>query len=275
MRIWPGWTLVLRGFITDASMQSMKALSQLWQPVRRQPVTLAALSAIVVLSWWYLVNMAQGMAAMDMPTTFHPWSGQDFLLMLLMWIIMMVGMMIPSALPMILLYQQVTRHNRLRHVGLGVTLFVLGYLLVWSLFSLLATVLQWQLERLALLSPMLASNSLPFSATVLILIGLYQWTPWKDTCLRWCRGPMLFITRHWQPGLSGALRMGLRHGAFCTGCCWMLMALLFVGGIMDLMVIAAVAILVLLEKLLPGGRFFARGVGILAILTGLLLLNPY
>jgi len=256
-------------------MSGMRALSQLWQPVRRQPVTVTALFAIVVLSWWYLVNMAQGMTAMDMPMPFRPWSGNDFLLMLLMWIIMMVGMMIPSALPMILLYQQVARHNRLRLVGLGVTLFVLGYLLVWSLFSLLATVLQWQLERLTLLSPMLVSNSLVFSATVLILIGLYQWSPWKESCLRWCRGPMLFITSHWQPGLSGALRMGIRHGAFCTGCCWLLMALLFVGGIMDLTVIAAVAVLVLLEKLLPGGQLFARGTGILAILTGVVLLAQY
>ena len=149
---------------------------------------------------------------------------------------------------------------------------LLGTIGLVSLFSLLAALLQWQLERLALLTPMMASNSVVFSAITLIVIGLYQWSPWKETCLQWCRGPMLFITRYWQPGPGGAFRMGLRHGAFCTGCCWMLMALLFIGGIMDLAVIAAVAILVLLEKLLPGGQHLARALGVLAIGAGVVLL---
>lgn len=245
---------------------------QFWQPVRHQPVIVAALVALVALSWWYLAVLAGDMDGMAMPMAFQPWSAQDFLLMFLMWAIMMVGMMIPSALPMILLYQQVARHNRLPHATAGVALFVLGYLWVWSLFSLVATLLQWQLERLALLTPMMASNSALFSATTLILIGLYQWSPWKEACLQWCRGPMLFITRYWQPGLGGAFRMGQRHGAFCAGCCWMLMALLFIGGIMDLIVIAAVAILVLLEKLLPCGQRLARTLGTLAVGAGLVLL---
>lgn len=245
---------------------------RLGQPVRRQPVTVTALFALVALSWWYLVILAGDMDGMTLAMTFQPWSAQDFLLMFLMWAIMMVGMMIPSALPMILLYQQVARHNRLPQATAGTALFVLGYLWVWSLFSLLAALLQWQLERLALLTPMMASNSVVFSAITLIVIGLYQWSPWKETCLQWCRGPMLFITRYWQPGPGGAFRMGLRHGAFCTGCCWMLMALLFIGGIMDLVVIAAVAILVLLEKLLPGGQHLARALGVLAISTGVVLL---
>lgn len=233
--------------------------------------TLAALAVIVALCWWYLVDMAIGMQAMSMAEMmrFKPWTVDYFVMMLLMWSIMMVAMMVPSATPMVLLYRQVARKNRLPHTGLGTALFAGGYVTAWTLFSLVATVLQWQLEQAAWLSPMMTSSSPLFGGAVLILAGLYQWTPWKDACLRHCRGPLLFISQHWRPGLAGAWRMGLHHGAYCIGCCILLMALLFVGGVMDLLVIALIALVVLLEKLLPGGQLLARILGGGAITLGL------
>ena len=153
-------------------------------------------------------------------------------------------------------------------------MFALGYFAIWSGFSLVATFLQWQLEHWALLSPMMRSQSAAFSGITLILAGLYQWSPLKTACLRHCRGPLFFIIRHWRTGRVGAFTMGLIHGAYCVGCCGALMALLFVGGIMDLTVIAAIAGLVLFEKLLPGGEWLARALGLVAIGLGLLILVP-
>lgn len=236
--------------------------------------TLLALAVVVSLCWWYLIELAIDMAAMPMADmmTFRPWTASYFLMMLLMWAVMMVAMMVPSATPMILLYRQVARHNRVPHPSLGTALFVAGYLAVWTLFSLAATTLQWQLEQAALLSPMMASRSVMFSAAILILAGVYQWSPWKDSCLRQCRGPFAFVMRYWQPGLAGALTMGLRHGAYCVGCCILLMALLFVGGVMNLTVIALIAVLVLLEKMLPWSRKVSQLLGAVAVTAGLVLL---
>lgn len=145
-------------------------------------------------------------------------------------------------------------------------------LTTWTLFSLVATTLQWQLEQAALLTPMMESNSRLFSSAILMVAGAYQWTPWKDACLRHCRGPITFVMQHWKPGPTGALAMGLHHGIYCVGCCILLMALLFVGGVMNLTVIALIAILVLLEKVLPGGQWLPRVLGSIAISAGLALL---
>ncbi|SDW82655.1 DUF2182 domain-containing protein [Marinobacter mobilis] len=236
--------------------------------------TLLALAVVVSLCWWYLIELATDMAAMPMADmmTFRPWTASYFLMMFLMWAVMMVAMMVPSAIPMILLYRQVARHSRVPHPALGTALFVVAYVAVWTLFSLAATTLQWQLEQAALLSPMMASNSVVFSAAILILAGVYQWSPWKDACLRHCHGPFTFVMQHWRPGLRGALTMGLHHGAYCLGCCLLLMALLFVGGVMNLTVIALIAVLVLLEKVLPWGRSPSRLLGAIAIAAGLALL---
>ncbi|SFL90956.1 DUF2182 domain-containing protein [Marinobacter zhejiangensis] len=252
---------------TDAAPQTVR-LS------RDTITTLLALVVVVSLCWWYLVDMAIGMDAMPMMDmmTLRPWTASYFLMMFLMWAIMMVAMMLPSAAPMILLYRQVARHNRLSHPGLGTALFVTGYVIVWTLFSLAATTAQWQLEQAALVTPMMKSSSVPLSAGILILAGLYQWSPWKDTCLRHCRGPFAFVMQHWKPGLRGALAMGLHHGAYCVGCCLLLMMLLFVGGVMNLMVIALIAVLVLLEKVLPWGRLVPRVLGTVAITAGVALL---
>ncbi|MBW7470757.1 DUF2182 domain-containing protein [Marinobacter sp. M216] len=242
--------------------------------VRGSTVTLVGLLTIAGLCWLYVFGLASEMASMspgDM-MAFKHWTPAYFAMMVVMWSVMMVAMMTPSAAPMILLYRQVARKNQLAGGMLGTALFAGGYLLVWGLFSLTATALQWLLEESALLSPQMRSQNQVFSGVVLIAAGIYQFSSLKQACLRRCRGPLLFITRYWRSGLKGAFEMGLRHGTYCVGCCAALMALLFVGGVMDLSVIAAIAVVVLLEKLIPGGEWLARAFGALAIGLGVVLI---
>jgi predicted metal-binding membrane protein len=146
--------------------------------------------------------------------------------------------------------------------------FVAGYVAIWSAFAFFATGLQWALDRAAALSPHMATINPAFGGTILIAAGLYQWTPLKDACLGHCRSPVAFLSGHWRRGVGGALRMGVEHGAFCVGCCWALMALLFVGGVMNLLWVAAITIAVLTEKLASIGGWIARGLGTALILGG-------
>jgi predicted metal-binding membrane protein len=203
------------------------------------------------------------------------WTPGYAVLMFFMWWIMMVAMMLPSASPMILLFARFNRTQRDKgapYVPTGV--FALGYLLVWAAFSQVAVTVQWGLERSGLLSSMMASTSVTLGAALLIAAGVYQLTPLKYACLKHCRSPLFFISHHWRPGEWGALRMGLEHGAFCTGCCWFLMALLFYGGIMNLFWIIGLALFVLLEKVAPAGHWvgWVMGVGLIAWGGGLLLM---
>ncbi len=222
-------------------------------------ITVAVLTGMTGLAWTYLVLKAMSMADQPMAmngitrlTQIQPWTIIDFLLMFLMWSVMMVGMMIPSATPMIVLFARVSRNAQEQgHPFAPVSVFMSGYLLVWAGFSLGATLLQWTLDQAALLSPMMVSASPVLGGILLIAAGVYQWTPLKDSCLSHCRSPFEFVTRHWRKGTTGALRMGMEHGIFCLGCCWVLMSLLFVGGVMSLIWIAAIAGFVLLEKTLP------------------------
>jgi len=212
-------------------------------------------------------GMAMGMAPMA-------WTPGYAVLMFFMWWIMMVAMMLPSASPMILLFAHFNRSQRDKgapYVPTGV--FALGYLLVWAAFSLVAVTAQWGLERSGLLSSMMASTSVTLGAMLLIAAGVYQLTPLKYACLQHCRSPLFFISHHWRPGEWGALRMGLEHGAFCTGCCWFLMALLFYGGVMNLFWIIGLAFFVLLEKVAPAGHWvgWIMGAGLIAWGGGLLL----
>ena len=215
------------------------------------------------------------MPGMDMSAMAEPgiWGPAIWALMIAMWWIMMIAMMSPSAAPAVLLYARVHRHalaqgqdqEKLAPTGM----FVAGYLLVWLAFSVAAAALYWLLEREAIVSATtMGSQSRWLSGALLIAAGLYQLSPLKNACLSHCRAPAAFLSRHWRPGALGALRAGALHGTYCVGCCWMLMALLFVGGVMNLVWIAALAILVLVEKLLPAGRWIGRAAGILLIAWG-------
>jgi predicted metal-binding membrane protein len=241
---------------------------------RDRMVVLTSLAGVTALAWVYLFLLAGDMS--DMPATMssgmamaqaQPWSGVDFVLMFLMWAVMMVGMMLPSAAPMILLFALHTRKQREQgRPFVPVGAFASGYLIVWSLFSLVAAALQWALEQTALLSPMMVSASPYLGGALLIAAGVYQMTPLKAACLKHCRSPFSFIALHWRPGTRGSVIMGIHHGAFCVGCCWAIMALLFVGGVMNLLWVAVIAGFVLLERVLRQGPLVGRltGVALLA-----------
>ena len=207
------------------------------------------------LAWIYLFRLADGMVESPVPMAamqVHAWEGADFILIFSMWAIMMVGMMVPSAAPMVMIYAAVARKAARDQTVVPPTIvFVSGYIALWTLFCVGATLAQWGLDRAALLSPMMVTTSPAIGAGLLIAAGIYQLTPIKRACLKHCRSPAHFISEHWRIGISGAFRMGVEHGAFCVGCCWMLMALLFVGGVMNLLWIAAIATFVFAEKVFP------------------------
>ena len=247
---------------------------------RDRAVVIAALAVLTVLAWGYTVWLANtmsmdGMSAAHTPgmgtmlaPAFKPWSVSDFLVMFVMWAVMMVGMMTPSAAPMILIYARVSRQAAVQGKPLAATgFFAGGYLLAWTVFSLVATIGQWLLERAALLTSTMATANTVLGALVLITAGLFQWTRVKDACLKHCQAPLSFIQHYggFRRDPLGSLGVGFRHGAFCVGCCWALMALLFVGGVMNIVWIAGLTIFVLLEKVIPFDRVVSRVSG--AVLT--------
>jgi predicted metal-binding membrane protein len=194
------------------------------------------------------------------------WDEHYLLLMFLMWAAMMVAMMLPSALPTILIFHRVAGNDPQVHSpARSAWAFAAGYVMAWSAFAAAATLLQWGLAETALLSPMMVSASPWLGGAILIVAGLCQWTPLKRACLRHCRSPLAFIAEHWQPG---ALRLGLQHGFYCVGCCWALMLLLFVGGVMSLLWIGAITAFVLLEKLAPHGAQGGRLSGLALVFAG-------
>ena len=242
--------------------------------IRDRWVIGAALIVAVGLSWTWIVPMARdmygemrGSAVWMMPPAWDAWHD---LLLFAMWLVMMAGMMLPSAAPTFLLYAQVLRRSPdAQPLMPRVYAFAAGYLAIWTAFSLLATVLQRLLAELLLLSPMMDIRSPVLGGALLITAGLYQLTPFKRSCLQSCRSPAAFIAGHWRRGRAGAFRMGLEHGLMCLGCCWLLMLLLFVGGVMNLVWIAAITVFVLLEKLLPAGQFTSRLSGVLLVAGGI------
>ncbi len=245
---------------------------------RERWIVIAALTAMTALAWAYvLAGAGTGMSVWDMTAaTLFPhrsagasmaavaamslgtWAPGYWVVMVLMWWIMMIAMMIPSAAPMILLYAVASRDaqagGRLAAGGVPTAAFAGGYLLMWLAFAALATVLTWALDRTPVFNAMtMSSSSAVLSAAVLVSAGIYQFTPLKHLCLQRCRNPAEFLSRRWSPGPAGALRMGLEHGLFCVGCCWVLMALLFVGGIMNVLWIGLLSLFVIVEKLVPHG----------------------
>jgi predicted metal-binding membrane protein len=248
--------------------------------LRRDRAILATgLIALTLLAWFYLWRGAgMGMSALAMTKLAlfphlltEPMPGMAmppvaWVTVVAMWWVMMIAMMTPSAAPLIFLYERIMRHAAAQEKGVTpfvpTAFLVSGYLLVWLAFSAVATVLQYTLQHAGFISPMMLwSQSALLSAAVLILAGGYQFSSLKHACLQQCRGPVHFLTQHMRQGNLGALWMGVEHGAWCVGCCWMLMALLFVGGVMNLVWIALLAVLVLVEKLTPRGAIVGRIVG--------------
>ena len=233
------------------------------------PVYLA-IAGVTALAWAYLWRAAAemdsgmaGMADMVMPRD-EPWGPADLGLTFAMWAVMMLGMMLPGAAPTIALFAALDRRRRSSGIAPSmIGAFGAGYLTVWTGFSIVATLLQWGLDSALLLTMAQAlAGPLPASG-LLILVGLYQLTPLKRACLARCRSPLGFLLSHWRNGQWGAFRLGLLHGAWCLGCCSFLMLLLFVGGAMNLVWAAGLALLVMAEKLLPRGDQLARASGLL------------
>jgi predicted metal-binding membrane protein len=203
------------------------------------------------------------------------WDARHLALLWAMWAVMMVGMMLPSATPMLLLYGSLARRSATGASTASRQIYALaaGYLVVWALYSLGATALQRLLAKLLFVSSMMEATSPVVGATLLLVAGVYQLTPIKHACLRTCQSPLGFLMSRWRAGLAGAFRMGVEHGALCVGCCWALMLLLFAGGVMNIAVIAALTALVALEKLTPFGAQGARVSGVLLIAAALWMLG--
>ena len=244
---------------------------------RDRTIVLGMLAVVAAVAWIYTLagggmqsdgrpgDMAGmgGMAGMEPP--FHP------LVLFAMWWVMMVAMMLPAAAPMILLFAAVERRRQNSRPPVRTLLFAASYLVVWGGFSALAAGAQYISERAGLLGPRMALSGQTASGVLLIAAGLYQLTPMKNVCLRNCRDPVRFLAEHWHPGLIGSLRMGLAHGAYCLGCCWLLMFLLFVGGVMNPLWIGGLALLVLVEKLAPFGPVFRQLAGVALVAAGIWL----
>lgn len=265
---------------------------------RDRLVVVTALATVIVLSWVYLLAGAgMGMGTVEMtrlthsvglggpapagmpmpgmndPTGASVWTGQYAAIVFFMWWIMMLGMMLPSATPILLLFARMMRKEREKgapYVSTGV--FALGYVVMWAAFSAVATAAQWGLQLTGLVSKMMVGTSTVFGAALLIAAGFWQLTPLKQACLKHCRSPVGFLSSHWRSGRAGALTMGLAHGVYCLGCCWFLMALLFYGGVMSLYWIIGLALYVLLEKLLPAKARISALTGVALIAWGTLLL---
>ncbi len=252
-------------------------LSSYSLPRRDRTAILSALVGTTVLAWAYIVFLWANMPSINMSTSdsimqMHPWMPADFAFMFFMWAIMMVGMMLPSATPMILLYAGMVRKAERQGTPMAPTVaFVCGYLAIWCMFSVGATLLQWGLHEAAWLSPMMRARSSGLGGSLLMIAGLYQLTPWKNVCLDHCRSPAHFLSHHWRPGVRGAFRLGLEHGVYCLGCCWAMMGLLFFGGVMNLLWIVGISLFVFLEKMLPfgmwGGRLAGGGLIVLGVLV--------
>ena len=258
-------------------MPDQRLLTILESALRHDRASLIALLILLPLvSWLWIVVMARDMygpmtgASAWMMTP--EWDLPHLALLWAMWAVMMIAMMLPSASPMLLLYGAVARRSADTSPVRSIYALAAGYLTVWTIFSLAATALQRALSSLLLMSSMMETASSTLAATLLLIAGAYQWTPLKYACLRTCQSPLGFLMGRWRTGLPGAFKMGFDHGLYCVGCCWALMLLLFVGGVMNLAVIAALTAFVAFEKLGPFGRNGARISGTLLILSGLWML---
>lgn len=245
-------------------------------------VVAAGIIGVVVLAWAYMMylawDMRSVMGAMDagsmgagmVTAQTRSWGIVDFSLTFVMWAVMMVAMMVPTAAPIILVFATVNRRRREQQKPfVHTSVFLAGYVVIWSSFAAAASLAQWGLHAGSLLSPMMVSTSPFLGGGLLVIAGVFQWSRLKYVCLTQCRTPLGFIMAEWRDGTGGALKMGLRHGVYCLGCCWVLMALLFVLGVMNLLWIAALAGFVLVEKVAPAGHWIGKFTGVLLVAWGL------
>ena len=245
-----------------------------WTPFRDRALVALSILTMCALAWAYLIYLVSEMppmasstavTSMTMPSD-HAWELLDFTAMFVMWSVMMVAMMLPSATPMILLYERINRKRESQGKTRNpIALFIGGYLLVWIGFSVLATLLNWALHSGGLLNSMMGRVTPGVAGVSLLAAGTYQWTTLKYACLTHCRSPVGFLMSHWHEGRWGAVRMGAYHGLYCLGCCWLLMVLLFVLGVMNLLWIAVLTVFVLAEKVVPRGHLLGRIAGLLMI----------
>src|SRR5437016_12055384 len=246
----------------------------------------AALAALTIAAWLYLLHLASAMsdmAMLDMPTmpgmamampAVHAWSWVEVGVLVVMWGVMMIAMMTPTAAPMILMFSTIHRRRAAEgRPAVPTAIFVLGYLVVWTVYSVVAALAQGALHAAALLSPAMVATSPLLAGGLLVAAGVFQWTPLKRACLAACRSPLSFLMTGWREGRGGAVVMGLRHGLYCLGCCWALMALLFVAGVMNLLWVAAIATFVLVEKTVPAGRVVGWLSGSALIAGGVVMLG--
>lgn len=254
-------------FSTQQTPGAMSSPSSL-NAVRRwdRLLILGGLAALTLLAWGYMAAMAGRMSDAPAAVQVQAWGVSDFFFAFGMWSVMMAGMMLPSASPMVLTFSGISRRRAAGRPLLRTALFVGGYLLVWVGYSAGAALLQGTFHTAALLTPMGASTSPLLAGGLLVIAGIFQWTPLKDVCLKGCRTPMGFLMAEWRPGRRGALVMGLRHGWTCALCCWATMALMFVLGVMNLLWMAALTALCLIEKVALAGDRVGRAAGVL--LTG-------
>src|SRR5688572_10268936 len=265
--------LAASSITTEASTSTLETLL-----LRDRAVIAAGIGGITAISWSYLYQEVQSnhcvrMAEMAMPHM-QSWTLTEFSLMFMMWTVMMIGMMTPSAAPMVLTFARVSHNRRMRERPyVPASIFLAGYLTVWTLFSLAATLAQWGFHASALLSPAMVATSRWLGGGLLIAAGIFQWSPLKRACLTHCRTPFHFIMMHWREGGWGAFRMGIHHGAHCVGCCWLLMCLLFVAGVMNLAWVAAISAFVLLEKIAPRPILVNRLTGAIMIAAGIWMVS--
>jgi predicted metal-binding membrane protein len=247
-------------------------------PRRDLFLILGCVTIITALAWLYLFRLNNEMAgpaanmdsmmAMGMSMNMR-WTASQVFLTFLMWAVMMVGMMGPSAAPMFLVFAAAQARRSGGGASISAGLFALGYVAVWTLFSAFAAIAQWRLHEATFISESMVVTSARLGGAVLIVAGIYQLSPWKNECLVHCRSPLNFLVAHWRDGKAGALRMGASHGVYCLGCCWALMCVLFSVGVMNLVWVAALAVVVLVEKVAPKGIWIARASGVALIAYGL------
>jgi len=242
-------------------------------------VVLAGLAGVTVVAWAYVISVSRknAMGVMEMvPGMAMPqmqsWEGPELFLLFVMWAVMMVAMMVPAAAPLLLMFVRAERQSAHNRVATSAALLLLGYLVVWWGFSAFASLVQWGLHTAALLSPAMVTTSSIFGGLLLLAAGVFQFSRLKRACLVRCRSPMSFLMSEWRSGRWGSFVLGVKHGAYCVGCCGVLMALLLVAGVMNVLWIAALCLFVLVERIAPYGERFSRIAGAVLILAGIALI---